>query len=82
MNKKLMYGLGIIAVVGIAYYIYNKDKKTTTETTAGNGLQPQEPTISPRVNIQKGVVSKVRSRLKKLKDSGKLAELQQQNKTT
>jgi len=34
MNKNLMIGLGVLAVAGIAYYMYKKPK-ATTETKSG-----------------------------------------------
>jgi hypothetical protein len=33
-NKNLMIGLGVLAVAGIAYYMYKKPKTTTDEKTS------------------------------------------------
>jgi hypothetical protein len=78
MNKKLMYGIGLIAVIGIAYYVYNKGKGTTTSESTKKSDEIQEPTPTIKPNIPKGVKSKIGARIKRLKESGKLTELQQQ----
>lgn len=32
MNKKIIYGLGALAVVGVAYYLYTNNNKPTDNT--------------------------------------------------
>jgi hypothetical protein len=48
MNKNLMIGLGVLAVAGIAYYMYKKPKATTTtgeEPKAGATGKPKMGTV-------------------------------------
>jgi hypothetical protein len=46
MNKNLMIGLGVLAVAGIAYYMYKKPKATTTTTeTKANAIGKRKATV-------------------------------------
>ena len=47
MNKNLMIGLGVLAVAGIAYYMYNKPKATEKKSEArGLSFDPDEIQLS------------------------------------
>ena len=51
MNKKVIVIVGIIAVIGVGYYMYSKSKASSSETgdlgTAGDGSQTTKSTGKP-----------------------------------
>jgi hypothetical protein len=46
-KKKILIGLGILAAVGIGYYLWNKRKKPTTKKEV-NGAETDETAIKPK----------------------------------
>ncbi len=46
MNKNLMIGLGVLAVAGIAYYMYNKPKSEEKSEARGGSFDPDEIQLS------------------------------------
>jgi DNA topoisomerase IB len=51
MNKNLMIGLGVLAVAGIAYYMYKKPKATTSSNATGfeESEEVSNPLVSGRI---------------------------------
>ena len=48
-KKKILIGLGVVAVIGIAYYLYNKNKKDATSGESSDTT----PTTSDATNTTK-----------------------------
>lgn len=53
MNRKAVLVVGIIAVVGIGYYLYSKSSKPTTEGNLGDGSggNTLKSETSPNANL-------------------------------
>ena len=60
-NKKIVYIVGGVAVLGIAYYLFNKNKlKASNETDDAEVLKPAPaPAPAPAPNIEKPPVEKL-----------------------
>jgi len=66
MNKNLMIGLGVLAVAGIAYYMYKKPKATSNVSTKSGetssnarGAESEEvsnPLVSGRIKNWSGYI--------------------------
>ena len=60
MNKKnLMIAGGVLAVVGIAYYMHTKKKKATVEVPVRDLTKPYMPQVATVRDLQKPYMPKV-----------------------